>query len=254
MIRWLKLSGELFQIIKMSKRNVTVDNHFSPDIFYGELYEEVQLKRIFSDTKTFVDCIPKIAPEEIVKFYHEKKTFSHFDLSKFVHEYFYLPSSPAENFISDVTVSTVEHINRLWDILSRPADVSIEGSSRIPLPYPYIVPGGRFREIFYWDTYFTILGLSLSPNRLTFIENIIDNFAYLIDTYGFIPNGTRTYFLSRSQPPFFACMIQLFADLNSNSSQIRLKYFPQLFKEYQFWMLGIDQLNETNIFNNVRSY
>jgi alpha,alpha-trehalase len=49
---------------------------------------------------------------------------------------------------------------------------------------------------------------------------MIDNFAYLIDTYGFIPNGNRTYFLSRSQSPFFACMIQLLADLNTNPSQI----------------------------------
>jgi alpha,alpha-trehalase len=80
---------------------------------------------------------------------------------------------------------------------------------------------------------------------------MIDNFAYLIDTYGFIPNGNRTYFLSRSQPPFFACMVQLLADLNENSFDIKRKYLSQLHKEYQYWMSGIDQLTDKNIFNKV---
>jgi alpha,alpha-trehalase len=229
------------------------DNYrLSPDNLYGELYQEVQLKHVFHDSKTFVDCVPKIAAEEVMKIYEEKKKLSNFDLSKFVHEYFNLPDSPAKNFTSDITVSTIDHINRLWDILSHPADQTVEGSSRIALPFSYVVPGGRFREIFYWDSYFTILGLSLSPGRLPLVGNMIDNFAYLIDTYDFIPNGNRTYFLSRSQPPFFACMVQLLADFNSNPSQIRLKYLPRLHKEYQFWMMGIDQLNQNNIFNKVR--
>jgi alpha,alpha-trehalase len=243
------ICDKLFQIIQMFKINV--NNSLSPDNLYGELFKEVQLKHVFPDTKTFVDCVPKIPPEEIVKLYQEKKNSSDFDLSKFVNEHFNLPNSPAENFSSDVKVSTVDHINRLWDILSRPADQPAAGSSRIALPFPYVVPGGRFREIFYWDSYFTILGLSVSPGRLSLVQNMVDNFAYLIDTFGFIPNGNRTYFLSRSQPPFFACMVQLLADLDKNPSNIYTKYVTQLHEEYQFWMLGKDQLNEQNIFNKV---
>ena len=150
-----------------------------------------------------------------------------------------------------MTIPTVDHIKRLWDILSRPPDQEIEGSSCIPLPFPYIVPGGRFREIFYWDSYFTMLGLSVCPERFCLIESMIDNFAYLIDSFGFIPNGNRTYFLSRSQPPFFASMIQLLSDLSEDRSSIWRKYLPQLEKEYHFWMRGKDQLPENHMFHQV---
>ncbi|UJR19629.1 hypothetical protein I4U23_022763 [Adineta vaga] len=233
----------------MSLNRVIENSKYSPDEIYGELFREVQLNHIFSDTKTFVDCVPKISAEDILKIYYEKKNLSNFDLSKFINEYFNLPSSPGKNFSSDRNISTVDHINRLWDILSRPADEPTPGSSRIALPFPYVVPGGRFREIFYWDSYFTILGLSVSPNHSHLIENIIDNFTYLIDQYNFIPNGNRTYYLTRSQPPFFACMIQLLSQMNSNPSAIRQKYLPYLYKEYLFWMNGKDQLNENHIFN-----
>lgn len=238
----------------MLKNSINDICHLSPDNLYGELFQEVQLKHIFPDTKTFVDCVPKISAEEVMKLYHEKKNLSDFDLSKFVEEYFNLPHCPAKTFSSDINVSTVDHINRLWDILSRPADQPTEGSSRIALPYPYIVPGGRFREIFYWDSYFTILGLSVLPERLKLVENMIDNLAYLIDKYGFMPNGNRTYYLSRSQPPFFACMIELLSNLNSNPSEIRFKYLTELEKEYKYWMMGIKELNEKNIFNKVCFY
>jgi neutral trehalase len=104
----------------MSEINIIVSNLLTPDNLYGELYQRVQLKHVFPDTKTSVDCVPKIPAEEIVKLYHEKKNLSDFDLSKFVDEYFNLPDSPAKSLSSDVKVSTVDHINRLWNIESRP--------------------------------------------------------------------------------------------------------------------------------------
>ncbi|CAF1342378.1 unnamed protein product [Adineta ricciae] len=233
----------------MSLKQLIENSRKSPDEIYGELFREVQLKRIFSDTKTFVDCVPKISSEEILRIYNEKKSLSNFNLSKFIEENFNFPHSPAKNFSSERNLSTVDHINRLWEILSRPADEIVEGSSRIALPYSYVVPGGRFREIFYWDSYFTMLGLSVSSKYSFLIENIINNFVYLIDQYDFIPNGNRTYFLTRSQPPFFACMIQLLSQIHSNPSEIRKKYLPYLHKEYLFWMNGKDQVNENEIFN-----
>ena len=73
-----------------------------------------------------------------------------------------------------------------------------------------MVPGGRFRELYYWDSYFTMLGL-LESGRRDLVEDMVSDFAYLIDTYGHVPNGTRTYYLSRSQPPFFFEMVGLLA-------------------------------------------
>ena len=111
----------------------------------------------------------------------------------------------------------------------------VVGSSRVPLPHPYVVPGGRFREIFYWDSYFTMLGLKES-GEVDLMRGMLDNFAYLIDQFGFIPNGNRTYFLSRSQPPYFSLMVNLLAEIDGPN--VFMKYGPQLQQEYSFWMDG----------------
>jgi len=78
------------------------------------------------------------------------------------------------------------------------------------------VPGGRFREVYYWDSYFTMLGLKES-GEVDLIEDIVKNFASLINRYGFIPNGNRTYYLSRSQPPYFSMMVEVLAGLKGDS-------------------------------------
>jgi alpha,alpha-trehalase len=115
----------------------------------------------------------------------------------------------------------------------------VEGSSLLPLPHPYIVPGGRFREIYYWDSYFTMLGLKES-GEVQVIEDMVRNFAHMIRTYGHIPNGNRTYYLSRSQPPFFALMVDLLAELKGESTWN--EYLDVLEKEYAYWMEGADKL------------
>jgi alpha,alpha-trehalase len=111
----------------------------------------------------------------------------------------------------------------------------------LPLPQPYIVPGGRFRGLYYWDSYFTMLGLRVSgENEL--IRHMVDNFAYLIDTYGHIPNANRSYYLTRSQPPFFALMVRLLADIEGPAALIR--YLPHMQKEYNYWMDGYFRLSD----------
>ena len=103
-----------------------------------------------------------------------------------------------------------QHIAALWPVLTRAADTPDPHSSLIPLPEPYVVPGGRFREVYYWDSYFTMLGL-VQSGRVDLVRDMLDNFANLIHAVGHIPNGNRTYYLSRSQPPFFAAMVGLYA-------------------------------------------
>ena len=108
------------------------------------------------------------------------------------------------------------------------------------MPKPYIVPGGRFGEIYYWDSYFTMLGLR-TAGKEGMIENMLDNFAYLIDTHGFIPNGNRAYYLGRSQPPFFSAMVRLLAE--EKGEEILEKYREAMQKEYAFWMAGREKLS-----------
>lgn len=201
------------------------------------LYEAVQSGDVFPDSKFFVDCTPKMATEAILSAYQESKNKPGFDLKKFVSEHFHYPEIPATDYQS-ANRPLVEHLEKLWDVLSRPP--GRQEGTLIALPNPYIVPGGRFREVYYWDSYFTMLGLQVSK-RTDIIQNMVDNFAYLIDQVGFIPNGNRTYYLGRSQPPFFALMVQVLRQ--EKGDEILLKYRPQLEKEYQFWMNGEDALN-----------
>lgn len=212
---------------------------YTPDEDLGELFVAVQTKPVFEDSKTFVDCSPAIPIAKLKALYEEEKANKGFDLNAFVEKHFHLPEEKDLPPVNATAVAMEEHLMKHWDYLKRSPDTLQGISSLLPLPHPYIVPGGRFREIYYWDSYFTLLGLAGS-DRLDLVKNMLDNFAYLIDTYGFIPNGNRSYYLSRSQPPFFAAMVMLYAEHAGMDSAAA--YLPQLEKEYAFWMQGSDQL------------
>lgn len=214
----------------------------SPDERYGELFKQVQLSRLFEDSKTFADASPRYATDKIMHAYHASRDLADFNLKTFVSHHFILPEDIASDFKSDQSRSAEEHINILWDVLTRVPEKSTDGSL-ISLPHPYVVPGGRFREIYYWDSYFTMLGLQES-GRWDLIENMVDNFSYLIDTIGFIPNGNRTYYQSRSQPPFYSLMVKLLAEGRGKGTLA--KYRPQLEKEYAFWMDGAAKLTSAS--------
>jgi alpha,alpha-trehalase len=213
--------------------------HLPPDERFGELFVAVQMGQVFPDGKTFVDCVPRRHTGEIMTAYAKAKDAPGFDLRAFVLDHFEPPKSFATGFVSDASRDAVEHINALWPALIRQPDTAAAGSL-IPLPYPYVVPGGRFGEIYYWDSYFTMLGLR-AAGRDNLVRNMVDNFAYLIDTIGFIPNGNRSYYLSRSQPPFFAAMVDLLARAGDEEATLA-RYLPQLRKEYEFWMAGREEL------------
>ncbi len=205
----------------------------TPDQIYGELFEAVQLGQVFMDSKTFVDMIPLFSPEKILSDFNKEKENEDFDLKRFVLQNFKEQQLFSSDFKTDTNQDLATHIAGLWKYLTREKDEKIEGSSLIPLPHPYIVPGGRFKEIYYWDSYFTMLGLA-ENGQVEMIENMVKNFAYLIDLIGHIPNGNRSYFVSRSQPPFFALMVDLLAELKGED--ILIEYLPSLEKEYKFWM------------------
>jgi len=209
----------------------------TPDQIYGALFRDVQMSRIFADNKTFVDAIPKRNPKSIVQDYLKVKNNPavRFSLKMFVTENFTLPENTPEIKYVQQEEKIETHIKNLWGTLKKEADVPVAGSSLLPLPHPYIVPGGRFREIYYWDSYFTMLGLKES-GEISIIENMIDNFAFLINTYGHIPNGNRSYYLSRSQPPFFSLMVELLATIKGD--EVYKKYGSAIEKEYAYWMSG----------------
>ncbi len=105
----------------------------------------------------------------------------------------------------------------------------------IGLPYPYTVPAvGHFNELYYWDTYFTNKGLELA-GRWNIIKNNTDNMLYLVNKLGYMPNGNRTWFLGRSQPPYLSLMVyDVFKHYNDKVWLIGA--YETLKTEYKFWM------------------
>jgi alpha,alpha-trehalase len=218
----------------------------APQVLFSDLFVAVQTAPLFADSKTFADATPKFSPPEIMARYRDVNPRSAEALKSFVAANFSLPEdAPAANLVTAPNLSAAptpaeratitRHIDALWDQLTRSTPTAPRYSSLLPLPEPYVVPGGRFREMYYWDSYFTMLGL-VESGRQDLAENMVRDFAYLIDNYGHVPNGTRSYYLSRSQPPFFYAMVGL---LNlKDPSDPDSRYLQELRREYAFWMQG----------------
>ncbi|CCG87037.1 alpha,alpha-trehalase TreA [Erwinia piriflorinigrans] len=207
-----------------------------PDVRLGPLFSAVQAANLYPDQKTFADAIPKSDPMMILSDWQMQKMQRNFDLKRFVAANFSLPATD-DVYTSPQGQSLRAHINGLWKVLTRSDKVENQWDSLLPLPNPYVVPGGRFREVYYWDSYFTMLGLAESGHWER-VQHMVDNFAYQLDTFGHIPNGNRSYYLSRSQPPFFSMMIDLLAQ--HAGDKVYGQYRPQLEKEYRYWMAGAD--------------
>ncbi len=206
-----------------------------PQVLFKDLFAAVQTAQIFADGKEFPDAVPRSAPGEILNLYHAERPGSPAALKSFVEAHFTLPSEVSGAPSPPDRVSIVAHIDGLWNALTRSSTVAPPYSSVLALPAPYVVPGGRFREMYYWDSYFTMLGLAESGRR-DLLTDMVGDFAYLIDTYGHVPNGARTYYLSRSQPPFFFAMVALISP--GDPAAAFAQYLPQLRREYAFWMEG----------------
>jgi alpha,alpha-trehalase len=208
----------------------------TPQVLFKNLFVAVQSAQLFPDSKTFADAVPKSAPAEIVARFDAAKPVSREALQAFVAENFVLPAQVSGTELPAAEhVSIARHIDLLWDQLTRHSTSAPPYSSLLPLPEPYVVPGGRFRELYYWDSYFTMLGL-VESGRHDLVEHMVRDFASLIDSYGHVPNGTRSYYLSRSQPPFFYAMVGLLSVEDPAAAYSR--YLPQLRREYAFWMQG----------------
>jgi len=209
-----------------------------PDVTLGPLYQAVQAAKLFPDQKTFADALPKTSPSQILADWQMQRKQSNFDLRRFVKTNFTLPVSGAA-YVPPAGQSLREHIDGLWPVLTRNGTPLNQWDSLLALPKPYVVPGGRFQEIYYWDSYFTMLGLAES-GHWDRVQDMVDNFAALLDKYGHIPNGSRSYYLSRSQPPFFSLMVDLLATHKGES--VYSQYLPELQKEYSYWMSDADSL------------
>ncbi len=229
-LRWLRLA--LISLASWTGATAQTPTPTSPDEAWGPLFADVQRSRCFPDQKTFADAVPRTSIPSILEEYEraQRAGDDSFNVCDFVQTHFLLPE--VQDLAVEPNASLIEHLHNLWPRLRRAPDQAVAGSSLLPLPHPYVVPGGRFREVYYWDTYFTMLGLRES-GETELIESMVANFAYLLETFGHIPNGNRAYYLTRSQPPFFALMVELLAEIRG--PEVYVRYLPALRREEAFW-------------------
>jgi alpha,alpha-trehalase len=208
-----------------------------PAALFGDLFARVQTEAFYPDSKTFADATPRAAPAQILADYRAETPRTREELAAFVAAHFDLPSDQSPPAPAPGGTLSA-HIAALWPVLTRPPAQPAPYSSLLPLDHPYVVPGGRFRELYYWDSYFTMLGLVRDGHRQS-VRDMTQNFADMITRYGHIPNGSRTYYLSRSQPPFFYLMVGLTSD---DGVAAFAAYLPALRAEHAFWMDGEENL------------
>ena len=219
--------------------NAVAPSKDSPDVLLGELFQDVQLRRVFPDGMTFVDMVPANRLRKILVAYEQQRQRPDFDLHEFVKRYFreYLESAP-QVYRTNPDHTVEQHINELWNVLTRQAYVN--RGSLMALPYPYVVPGGRFGAQWYWDSYFTMLGLAAS-GRYDLIEGMMKNYAFMIRKYGYVVQANRTYYVGRSQAPFLSHMLKLLA--RKEGKAIYVRYLPYLITEYRFWTKRANDLD-----------
>ncbi len=237
-----KINTDALKSALVKTTGILLKNDKDIDESLGELLLDVQRQNIYGDGKTFVDLVPARRLRSIKEEYSLLKKDPNFDLREFVARHFYDASEQLHDapYVSNPAHTPLQHVHELWQVLERRNRVT--RGSLLALPYKYTVPGGRFNEQFYWDTYFIMLGLAAS-GKWNAIEDMMKNYAHQIRKYGYIPTANRSYFLSRSQPPFFSHMVRLL--VTEKGKGVLREYLPYMVAEYRFWMKGTSKLDET---------
>lgn len=151
-------------------------------------------------------------------------------------------------------IEIAKALNSMWPVLSRKAVQFANGevSSLLRPNYPFFVPGGRFREFYYWDTYWILRGLKVC-NMYESATNVIRNFIDMIREFGYIPNGSRKYYQYRTQPPYFAMMLMELYNCNGgrHNELVLGEGLEMATSEYEFFdahrhILLTDESGETH--------
>ena len=131
----------------------------------------------------------------------------------------------------------VEHLPQRIKKLGDLDPATLPRPGLLYLPNPYVVPGGRFNEMYGWDSYFILLGLTRDqPAREELAYGILDNFFFEIDHYGAVLNANRTYYLTRSQPPLLSSMIREVYEHDRHPDPRWLAYaYTYAVRDHEMW-------------------
>ncbi|TFY78486.1 hypothetical protein EWM64_g5528 [Hericium alpestre] len=201
----------------------------------GPLLQTINVAGLYADPKTFVDKPTSASAQTVLANFknltNSSSSLTESQLVNFVDSNFGgegteleglpIPDfNPSPSFLRNVTDPLVRAwsgvVHGYWTQLIRGTNQSAlcsEGdagpkceSSLIPLNHTFVVPGGRFREQYYWDSYWIVQGL-IKSELFDLVNATLQNFMDELETIGFIPNGGRIYYLNRSQPPLFINML-----------------------------------------------
>ncbi|XP_069695388.1 trehalase-like isoform X2 [Periplaneta americana] len=225
---------------------------------YGDLLHTVQMSMLYHDSKTFVDMKMKYPANETLERFQAmmKETGSHpthLQIERFVNDTFDPPGSEFEDwepsdwvkepkFLNRITDADFrewgKQLNGLWKFLGRKMKDDVRENqelySIIYVPHPVIVPGGRFREFYYWDSYWVVRGLLLSEMYST-VKGMLGNFFSIVENYGLIPNGGRIYYAKRSQPPMLIPMMKSYMDVTHDMDFLKSN-IDIMENEFLFWI------------------
>ncbi|KAJ7285402.1 hypothetical protein O6H91_Y335800 [Diphasiastrum complanatum] len=220
--------------------------------FDPKLYVDLPLRSALSVTRTAFEALPRLCSGKIAS-----DTLKHF-----IDKFFDVPGSDLlphvpkdfrsepEGFLPLVKSQEARvwalKVHALWLQLSRKVAENVQNQpdmhTLLPLPYPVIVPGSRFREVYYWDSYWIISrGLAVSKMYDT-AKGIVRNLFSLVQTYGFVPNGARTYYKNRSQPPLLSAMVRVVYE-NTHDLDFVEEAFPVLLREHSFWQSDLHRVH-----------
>ncbi|XP_020550686.1 probable trehalase [Sesamum indicum] len=219
--------------------------------FDPKLYVDMSLKQNLSTTVAAFDKLTRtangsISVEELNGFLEKylggaAEDLVYVDPVDFVAE--------PEDFLPKVKSPEVRawalEVHSLWKNLSRKVSGQVlekpDFYTLLPLENPVIIPGSRFREVYYWDSYWVIRGLLASKMYET-AKGIVYNLISLIDEFGHVLNGARAYYTNRSQPPLLSSMV---IDIynRTHDETLVIRSLPALVKEHEFWNSGMHQVN-----------
>ncbi|KAH6818042.1 trehalase 1 [Perilla frutescens var. frutescens] len=221
-----------------------------PNGFDPKLYVDLSLRQNLSATVKAFDNLPRngsgsVSAKELNRFEEEYLGGAEEDLEL---------SSPVdfvpepEHFLPKVKSSEVRawalEVHRLWKNLSRKVSGRVfqnpDFHTLLPLEKPVVIPGSRFREVYYWDSYWVIRGLLASKMYET-AKGIVHNLISLIDEFGYVLNGARAYYTNRSQPPLLSSMVVDIYKRTRDENFVK-KSLPALLKEHAFWNSGIHKV------------
>lgn len=254
----------------------TIDSCNSEIYCKGELLHTVQYTvKVYKDSKSFVDLSQIYSPNVTLTNFKTlmaktKNSPSLNDMVQFLNQNFVDGSEIEEwtppdfinnpSFLNNIPDWTTRNFAKklvsIWPKLARKVKNKVfqhpEQFSLIPVPNGFVIPGGRFKEIYYWDSYWIIKGLIISEMTQT-AKGMIENMLSLVSRFGFVPNGSRVYYLNRSQPPLLALMVKLYIDATNDIDWLR-KNIGILERELNWWQTNrsVDVVKNGVTYNLVR--